>query len=216
MSSRYRSKALSQQRLQDEPALRASVVAGCHAQAATAIACPSTTSRSREARRHRSRPSRRPRRSGSRSSSRRSSPGKDPRVPIERETNSERPTTVADLLKLYRTRYVEVEPLKSRAGMLSQLNVLGAQLGDPAGDGARTSGRDRGLQGAIRESRHRDDQSLPRSAASRLQLGDRSRSAHARRRSILAASASRRRANAGASGACPKPKNSGCWRRASS
>ena len=55
--------------------------------------------------------------------------GKDPRVPIERETKFERPTTVADLLKLYRTRYVEVEPLKSRAGMLSQLNVLNAQLG---------------------------------------------------------------------------------------
>jgi len=30
-----RSKALSQQRLQDEPALRASVVAGCHAQPST-------------------------------------------------------------------------------------------------------------------------------------------------------------------------------------
>jgi len=45
--------------------------------------------------------------------------GKDPRVPIERETKFERPATVADLLKLYRTRYVEVEPLKSRAGMLS-------------------------------------------------------------------------------------------------
>src|SRR6266540_2458767 len=55
--------------------------------------------------------------------------GKDPRVPIERETKFERPTTVADLLKLYRTRYVEVEPLKSRAGMLSQLNVLSAHLG---------------------------------------------------------------------------------------
>jgi hypothetical protein len=55
--------------------------------------------------------------------------GKDPRVPIEREAKFERPTTVADLLKLYRTRYVEVEPLKSRAGMLSQLNVLTAQLG---------------------------------------------------------------------------------------
>jgi hypothetical protein len=55
--------------------------------------------------------------------------GKDPRVPIERETTFERPTTVADLLKLYRTRYVEVEPLKSRAGMSSQLNVLTAQLG---------------------------------------------------------------------------------------
>ena len=55
--------------------------------------------------------------------------GKDPRVPIERETKFERPTTVADLLKLYRSRYVEVEPLKSRAGMLSQLNVLSAQLG---------------------------------------------------------------------------------------
>ena len=36
--------------------------------------------------------------------------GKDPRVPIERETKFDRPATVADLLKLYRTRYVEVEP----------------------------------------------------------------------------------------------------------
>ena len=40
--------------------------------------------------------------------------GKDPRVPIERETKFERPTTVADLLKLYRTRYVESS--RSRVG----------------------------------------------------------------------------------------------------
>jgi len=56
--------------------------------------------------------------------------GKDPRVPLERENPRDRPATVADLLKLYRTRYVDVEPLKSRAGMVSQLNVLSAQLGN--------------------------------------------------------------------------------------
>lgn len=56
--------------------------------------------------------------------------GKDPRVALAPENPLERPITVADLLKLYRTRYVEVEPLKSRVGMVSQLNVLSAQLGD--------------------------------------------------------------------------------------
>lgn len=56
--------------------------------------------------------------------------GKDPRVPIERETKLTRPTTVADLLALYRARYVEVEPLKSRAGMRSQLKVLSEHLGN--------------------------------------------------------------------------------------
>lgn len=54
--------------------------------------------------------------------------GKDPRVPIERETKFERPATVADLLKLYRTRYVEVEPLKSRAGMLTLDVIVGHRL----------------------------------------------------------------------------------------
>jgi hypothetical protein len=37
--------------------------------------------------------------------------------------------TVAELLTLYRTRYVDVEPLKSRAGIVSQLNVLNRELG---------------------------------------------------------------------------------------
>ena len=56
--------------------------------------------------------------------------GNDPRVLPEREAVPDRPKTVADLLKLYRTRYVEVEPLKSRVGMLSQLRVLTAELGE--------------------------------------------------------------------------------------
>jgi integrase len=55
--------------------------------------------------------------------------GKDPRVLSEREDIPDRPKTVADLLELYRTRYVNVEPLKSRAGMLSQLRVLTKELG---------------------------------------------------------------------------------------
>lgn len=92
--------------------------------------------------------------------------GKDPRAALERESPLERPTTVADLLKLYRTRYVEVEPLKSRVGMVSQLNVLSAQLGQlPATALERPD--------AIEDFKAR---SLPRSPASRLQLGDRSRS----------------------------------------
>jgi hypothetical protein len=55
--------------------------------------------------------------------------GKDPRIAPEPKEATERPATVADLLKLYRRRYVDVEPLKSRAGMVSQLNVLSAHLG---------------------------------------------------------------------------------------
>ena len=56
--------------------------------------------------------------------------GNDPRVMREREEIPDRAKTVADLLDLYRTRYVNVEPLKSRAGMLSQLRVLTKELGD--------------------------------------------------------------------------------------
>src|SRR2546428_13480121 len=56
--------------------------------------------------------------------------GEDPRVLPEREEIPDRPKTVADLLTLDRTRYVEVEPLKSRAGMLSQLRALTAELGE--------------------------------------------------------------------------------------
>jgi len=56
--------------------------------------------------------------------------GRDPRVPLERENPPERLATVADLLKLYQTGYVDVEPLKSRVGMVSQLNVLSAHLGN--------------------------------------------------------------------------------------
>jgi integrase len=55
--------------------------------------------------------------------------GKDPRVAPERETTNERPALVAELLHVYRTRYVEVELLKSRPTILSQLNVLASELG---------------------------------------------------------------------------------------
>jgi integrase len=41
----------------------------------------------------------------------------------------EKPGTVSALLDAYRKRYVDVEPLKSRATMISQLNVLSAELG---------------------------------------------------------------------------------------
>ena len=56
--------------------------------------------------------------------------GNDPRVAPGREPSPEQAATVADLLKLYRARYVEVEPLKSRAGVLSQVRVLAAYLGE--------------------------------------------------------------------------------------
>ena len=55
--------------------------------------------------------------------------GQDPRVAPERETTSKGPVLVADLLNVYRTRYVKVEPLKSRPTILSQLNVLASELG---------------------------------------------------------------------------------------
>jgi integrase len=58
------------------------------------------------------------------------SSGKDPRIAPHREGVTEQPATVADLLALYRTRYVHVEPLKSRDRMLSQLNVLTGELGE--------------------------------------------------------------------------------------
>jgi hypothetical protein len=49
--------------------------------------------------------------------------GKDPRIVPARVSTAGRPTTVADLFKLYRERYVEVERLKSRhtAAELGQL-----------------------------------------------------------------------------------------------
>ena len=56
--------------------------------------------------------------------------GRDPRVALEGEVAPDQPTTVADLLNVYRTRYVAVEPLKSRAGIVSQLNVLTTHLGE--------------------------------------------------------------------------------------
>jgi integrase len=56
--------------------------------------------------------------------------GRDPRVAPERETaTTDGPATVAELLNVYRMRYVEVEPLKSRPTILSQLNVLASELG---------------------------------------------------------------------------------------
>src|SRR3989442_1652268 len=55
--------------------------------------------------------------------------GKDPRVVPERESTDGKPGTVAQLLDLYRQRYVDVERLKSRAPVLSQLRVLTRELG---------------------------------------------------------------------------------------
>jgi integrase len=55
--------------------------------------------------------------------------GRDPRVAPNGQ-KSERTSTVGDLLQLYRTRYVSVEPLKSPGTMLSQLNVLSRELGE--------------------------------------------------------------------------------------
>ena len=55
--------------------------------------------------------------------------GKNPRILPERPPAADLPATVADLLKLYRARYVDVEPLKSRSEIVSQLRVLTAHLG---------------------------------------------------------------------------------------
>jgi integrase len=55
--------------------------------------------------------------------------GKDPRVVPKRDSDGTRPTTVTELLRLYRERYVDVEPLKSRSWIINQLSVLTNELG---------------------------------------------------------------------------------------
>ena len=55
--------------------------------------------------------------------------GKDPRVTPEQKGKRGATKTVADLFDLYRTRYIDVEPLKSRATAVSQLRILSAELG---------------------------------------------------------------------------------------
>jgi hypothetical protein len=141
--------------------------------------------------------------------------GKDPRVPIERETKFDRPTTVADLLKLYRTRYVEVEPLKSRAGMLSQLNVLSAQLGTLP---ATALERPDAIEDFKKRYADRAIATTNRYLA-RLRHVCTGRSvaiSSRRRRSILAESESPRRPSVVGNGACPRPRKNGSWRLASS
>lgn len=56
--------------------------------------------------------------------------GTDPRRAPRQEGVAGKPTTIADLFKLYRERYVDVEPLKSRHTAKSQLRVLTLELGD--------------------------------------------------------------------------------------
>jgi hypothetical protein len=56
--------------------------------------------------------------------------GNDPRVAPGRATATGKPATVADLFALYRQRYVDVEPLKSRHTARSRLRILTAELGD--------------------------------------------------------------------------------------
>ncbi len=141
--------------------------------------------------------------------------GKDPRMPIERETKFERPTTVADLLKLYRTRYVEVEPLKSRAGMVRQLNVLNAHLGTlPATALERPDAiedfKARYAKRAIATTNRYLVGCVTSATGRSVAISS------PKRRSILAESESPRRPSVVGNGASPKPRNSGYWRRASS
>jgi integrase len=58
------------------------------------------------------------------------SSGKDPRKARPLGPCGDKPTSVAGLLALYRARYVDVERLKSRPTIISQLNVLSAELGE--------------------------------------------------------------------------------------
>jgi integrase len=53
--------------------------------------------------------------------------GKDPTVPPELPKNEQ--TSVADFLDDFQKKYVEVEPLKSKASIISRLKVLKAHLG---------------------------------------------------------------------------------------
>ena len=138
--------------------------------------------------------------------------GKDPRA-AERESPLERPTTVADLLKLYRTRYVEVEPLKSRVGMVSQLNVLSAQLGQLP---ATALERPDAIEDFKARYANRAVATTNRYLA-RLRhvcnwaIG---RDLRHRRRSIVAASESSRRVNVVANDESPRPRSNGCSTRA--
>ena len=56
--------------------------------------------------------------------------GKDPRAPIP--ISPSRTMSIGDFLDLYRTRYVDEEPLKSRASIVSRLNLLTRHLGQRA------------------------------------------------------------------------------------
>ena len=121
---------------------------------------------SREAQRQRSPRNRRPRRSGNRSSSRRSPRAKIRACFLNARTARSRPTTVADLLDLYRTAV-----RRRRAAQESRQDAEPTPRSDrrtrrAAGESARTSRSDRGLQSAVRESRGRDNESLPCAAAS--------------------------------------------------
>ena len=123
---------------------------------------------------------------------------------------------MADLLKQYRTRYVEIEPLKSRAGMLSQLNVLSAQLGSLP---ATALERPDAIEDFKARYANRAIATTNRYLARLRHVAATGRSAaisSPRRRFILAASESPRRANADESAVYPKLRNSGYWRRASS
>jgi hypothetical protein len=205
---------VSQQRLQDKPTLRAPVVAGRHAQGRPV---PHAGRRLRV----------RKGSDGTVGSKQEAekvwepkfiaeiASGKDPRSAPDREGATDRPATVADLLTLYRTRYINVEPLKSRDRMLSQLNALTAELGDLPAKGwnvrrlSRTSRRDRRIA--------RSQRRIGISRVCATSLTGRSVAISSQRpHSIVAGSESRQRASDGANVAPQKRRSSDCSTRANS
>jgi hypothetical protein len=142
------------------------------------------------------------------------SAGRDPRIGPDHVHAVDRPATIADLLKLYRTRYVDIERLKSRSTIVSQLNVLIKELGQLPAKALERPGAiedfkaryaDRALATTNRYLR-----AFPISATGRSVA-----SCSEQHRSIAEASALSPRTSGDANGVSANRKNNSCWTRAS-
>ena len=94
--------------------------------------------------------------------------GKDPRRTPQRESTAGKPATVADLLTMYRQRYVDVERLKKPAHGLESVADSNGRTGSVADSSPRTPGSDRGLQGPLLRSSDCDNKRVLGSAPSYL------------------------------------------------
>lgn len=141
--------------------------------------------------------------------------GTDPRrAPRQEGGVAGKPTTIADLFKLYRERYVDVEPLKSRHTAKSQLRVLTSELGDLP---VKALERPEAIEDF--KARCSGGQSRPPIATWRdcatSATGRSDAICSARRRSIVAGFASRRRTSDVATDGSARPRSSSCSKPAS-